>query len=245
MPWAGAASSRSWRCGTPASAGGAGDRRRAARQRVNPGGKLPVTFPAGRDALPDVRPQLHRHVDDRQLPAVPGRRAQPGFLPRRTTATARSPALTVNGIFQGYRWYDKHDVAPLFPFGHGLSYTTFAYSKLAVRPRGDGFDVSFGVRNTGSRAGDEVPQVYVGAPRYPPPGRQFAVRALAGSSASPSTAASRRRSSCTSTSAALLLVDEQARLGLALGKRTVSVGSSSRDLRLEPIDVTPGARRLE
>ena len=173
----------------------------------------------------------------------------PGFVSKRQgcTPTARSTNQLTNGIFQGYRWYDKHDVAPLFAFGHGLSYTQFKYSKLAVRPRGDGFDVSFAVRNTGSRAGAEVPQVYVGAPEDPPAGAQFAVRALA---AFERVALDRGESE-----AVKLHIDERELSywstskhdwALALGRRTVSVGSSSRDLRLETtIDVTPGARRLE
>jgi hypothetical protein len=72
------------------------------------------------------------------------------------------------GVLVGYRWYDAKGIVPLFPFGHGLSYTTFAYSELTVRTRGDGFDVSFRVRNSGAVAGAEVAQVYVGAPEHPP-----------------------------------------------------------------------------
>jgi beta-glucosidase len=63
----------------------------------------------------------------------------------------------------GYRWYDRHEVEPLFPFGHGLSYTRFEYSDLAVRREGDGLQVSFNVRNAGGRRGSEVAQVYVGS----------------------------------------------------------------------------------
>jgi beta-glucosidase len=68
----------------------------------------------------------------------------------------------------GYRWYDARGVAPAFPFGHGLSYTTFEISNLFVTPRiSDGsrpIRVEFVVRNTGRRSGAEVPQVYVGFP---------------------------------------------------------------------------------
>lgn len=69
------------------------------------------------------------------------------------------------GIFVGYRYYEKKDVAPLFPFGHGLSYTTFAYSNLRLNGSefkpGDRIEVSVDVSNTGGRAGQEVVQVYV------------------------------------------------------------------------------------
>jgi beta-glucosidase len=68
------------------------------------------------------------------------------------------------GIFVGYRGYEKNGVAPLFPFGHGLSYTTFKYSNLALSPEktDDGkVQVTFDLTNTGSRNGAEVAQVYV------------------------------------------------------------------------------------
>lgn len=69
------------------------------------------------------------------------------------------------GIFVGYRYYEKKEVAPLFPFGHGLSYTTFEYSNLRLNGRefkpGDTIEVCMDVTNTGGRAGQEVVQVYV------------------------------------------------------------------------------------
>jgi beta-glucosidase len=69
------------------------------------------------------------------------------------------------GLLVGYRWYDANSVTPLFCFGHGLSYTTFGYSGLSVTPGpGNTATVSFTVTNTGSRAGREVAQVYVGLP---------------------------------------------------------------------------------
>lgn len=70
------------------------------------------------------------------------------------------------GIFLGYRHYDRSEIKPLFPFGYGLSYTNFAYSNLTVAPQtGDlqqRVSVSFDVRNTGSREGAEVAELYVG-----------------------------------------------------------------------------------
>ncbi|MGO9865923.1 MAG: beta-glucosidase H [Terriglobales bacterium] len=72
------------------------------------------------------------------------------------------------GVFLGYRHFDKSDVKPQFPFGFGLSYTTFSYKNLSVTPgsvSGDGtVTVSFDVANTGSRSGAEVAEVYVGEP---------------------------------------------------------------------------------
>lgn len=68
------------------------------------------------------------------------------------------------GVFVGYRHFDKEKIKPLFPFGYGLSYTTFAYKNLVVgSPDANGnVSVSFDVTNTGRRAGAEVAQVYVG-----------------------------------------------------------------------------------
>ena len=65
------------------------------------------------------------------------------------------------GVFVGYRGAEHFGVKPLYPFGYGLSYTTFDYSNLAVNPSGDGFDVTFSISNTGKVAGATVPQIYV------------------------------------------------------------------------------------
>ncbi len=68
------------------------------------------------------------------------------------------------GILAGYRWYDARHIEPLFPFGFGLSYTTFGYSDLKVLPAGRGHSprVRFRLTNTGSRPGTETAQVYAG-----------------------------------------------------------------------------------
>jgi beta-glucosidase len=71
-------------------------------------------------------------------------------------------------VFVGYRHYDRSETKPLFPFGFGLSYTTFAYSNLSVTPDTGNLDqpvtVSFEVKNTGRREGAEVAELYVGDP---------------------------------------------------------------------------------
>jgi beta-glucosidase len=83
------------------------------------------------------------------------------------------------GIFVGYRGYQHTKTKPLFPFGFGLSYTTFQYANLKVAPRSGraqgSFDVSFDVTNTGKRAGADVAQIYVGAskPKVPRPEREL------------------------------------------------------------------------
>jgi beta-glucosidase len=71
------------------------------------------------------------------------------------------------GIYVGYRYLDKNNIKPLFPFGHGLSYTSYSYSDMTVNKTGDySYTVSLKVKNTGDRAGSEVVQLYI-APQEP------------------------------------------------------------------------------
>ncbi|WP_280435943.1 glycoside hydrolase family 3 C-terminal domain-containing protein [Nocardia carnea] len=81
------------------------------------------------------------------------------------------------GLFVGYRWYDARDLDVCYPFGHGLSYTTFGCSGLSAEPAGDGFTVRLTVTNTGTRPGREVVQIYTGVAES---AVQRPVRALAG-----------------------------------------------------------------
>lgn len=138
------------------------------------------------------------------------------------------------GVDVGYRWFDRQRTEPLFPFGHGVSYTTFSYSGLQVRKTSDGgLDVKFTIRNTGGMESDEVPQVYLGAPRVIPSGVQFPVRSLAafdrvsipaGHNKTVTLHVAPRQLQDWSTAASKWVT--------ASGQRTVSVGTSSRDLRL-------------
>lgn len=83
------------------------------------------------------------------------------------------------GIFVGYRWYDHRNIEPLYPFGHGLSYTTFEYSELQIDPEvfeeDDIVRVSFTLKNTGTFPGAEIVQVYVQDVRcsYPRPPKEL------------------------------------------------------------------------
>ncbi len=83
------------------------------------------------------------------------------------------------GVFVGYRGYEQKGIKPLFPFGYGLSYTTFKYANLSVTPKSEDSDVlctvSFDVTNTGDRAGAAVPQVYVadGHAKVPRPPKEL------------------------------------------------------------------------
>ena len=113
---------------------------------VNPAAKLPLTIPRIETEVPTA--------DKQQWPGVGGR------------------SLYTEKLNVGYRWYDKTNTGPLFPFGFGLSYTTFRVSHLILEPRsarGDGsaqspVHVKVDVTNTGQRQGAEVVQVYVGGP---------------------------------------------------------------------------------
>jgi beta-glucosidase len=121
----------------PGSQGGAA-LARVLSGAVNPSGHLPVTFPMSTDQLP------RSEILGRGLPSGQG------FAVHFT-----------EGAAVGYRWYDKHHFRPLFPFGHGLTYTTFRHSGLAARLEAGELRVSFTIQNTGSRAGKDVAQVYI------------------------------------------------------------------------------------
>lgn len=109
---------------------------------VNPSGKLPCTWPRSLEDTP---------------------------VARKGTYTAERSVYN-EGLFVGYRWYEKMAIEPLFPFGHGLSYTSFKYGGLSVERVADGCRVSVAVTNTGARAGAETVQLYV-SPVNPPVAR--------------------------------------------------------------------------
>jgi beta-glucosidase len=104
----------------------------------DPAGKLPITFPASDGAVPASTPA--------QYPGVNG------------------IATYSEGLDVGYRYDDAKDITPLFPFGYGLSYTSFAFSHLTVSRAGTMITVQALVTNTGRRTGTEVAQLYVGDP---------------------------------------------------------------------------------
>jgi beta-glucosidase len=105
--------------------------------------------------------------------AEPGGRLPFSFLRSEKDSWIRSPAQFpgvnlessyTERLLWGYRWFDARKVAPQFPFGHGLSYTTWRYSHLKLTPVGDHVHVSYNITNTGSREGSDVGQVYVAFP---------------------------------------------------------------------------------
>ena len=118
---------------------------------ANPSGKLPFTFPA---KLEDVG--AHK------LGEYPGNKEE--------LAQSKHRGDTINeiyreDIFVGYRWADKEKIKPLFPFGHGLSYTTFSYGKPSADKKtmtaDDTISFTVNVKNTGTREGQEVVQLYI------------------------------------------------------------------------------------
>ncbi|MEN2787185.1 beta-glucosidase [Sphingomonas qilianensis] len=123
--------------------------------KVNPSGRLPITFPVAASQAPRPAPV--------GLDLLTSIEAQAAANPANATAGALPsfPIDYVEGADVGYRWYEKMGRAPLFPFGHGLSYTDFAYRNMTVSG-GKTLRVSFDVANTGKRSGADVPQIYVG-----------------------------------------------------------------------------------
>ena len=136
------------------------------------------------------------------------------------------------GVFVGHRWYDQKKMKTLFPFGYGLSYTTFSYSDLKVTPRSEGLRVSFRVENTGERAGQEVPQVYLGpSPRVT--NAEQPVRKLVGYQKVRLGPGESRRVTISVAERQLQYWDSAADGWVTgTGSRDVWVGSSSRDLPL-------------
>jgi beta-glucosidase len=177
----------------------------------DPSGKLPITFP-------------------RQLSDLPAN--TPSQYP-----TAAPPAGSVaqahysEGLLMGYRHYDAHGIAPLFPFGFGLSYTTFGYQNLKITPApGHGALVELDVSNTGTRIGAAVAEVYVGMP------------AAAGEPPAQLKGFQKVHLNPGQTSHVSIALDARAfshwdsaahRWAITPGTYTISVGTSSRDFQLQ------------
>jgi len=109
--------------------------------KVNPSGRLPVSWPRDLSQLPR-----------KEIPGVSG-----GTQPE-------SVDYAIEGANVGYRWYQSRGIKPLFPFGYGLSYTSFQHGALKVDAKGTQLAATVEIANTGARAGSEVAQVYVRVP---------------------------------------------------------------------------------
>ena len=130
--------------------------------KVNPSGKLPMTFGATeREAAFATEEQYPGTRQDTGKPGGPGPYGD---------GSDQLIAQYTEGLEMGYRWYEANNVKPVFPFGYGLSYTTFEYDDLKVKKvqgnKGSlsGIDVSFTITNTGDVAGKEAAQVYLTLP---------------------------------------------------------------------------------
>jgi len=191
--------------------------------RVSPAGRLPISWP--------------RRLQD-SLAHDPSH-------PERSSGGVDGRTEYSEGLLVGYRWFDRQGIEPLFPFGYGLSYTRFSYQSLSVRGAADGgIDVAFTLKNTGPVRGEEVPQVYLGAPVGSAQQVQFADRSLvafdrialdAGQSKHLVLHVPLRRLQYWS--------EAQHRWQLPAGARPIELGASSRDMRLtSEIGLTSPAR---
>jgi len=149
------------------------------------------------------------------------------------------------GVFVGYRGYEHNHVKPLYPFGYGLSYTTFQYSHLEVKPDSTAgkYNVSFDVTNTGARAGADVAQVYVAEadPKVPRPPKE-----LKGFSRVELAAGETKRVSVPLNPRAFTFYDVTAKHWHAdAGKYTVEVGRSSEEVPLHADIILSGTYDVE
>ena len=189
---------------------------------VDASGRLPVSFPKSVADLP--RPKLDG------LGKAEGEMFDVNY--------------DIEGAAVGYKWYDLKQIEPLFPFGHGLSYTKFTYSNLSASAAGDTVTVSFDVKNVGARAGKDVPQVYVG-PKAGANGVSWeAPKRLAGFKKVSLAPGATQRVTLKVDPRLLATWDEKAHgWSIAAGQYDIALGSSSRALS-STAQVTLAARSL-
>jgi len=123
---------------------------------VNPSAKLPLTFPRSEADLPH-----------RTIVKPPKEQAHRSSEPEWMRIARGLPVFQVTydeGVKVGYKWYDAEKKPALFPFGYGLSYTTYSYSNLKVTTAGPNPRVTFTITNSGNRAGAEIAEVYASLP---------------------------------------------------------------------------------
>jgi beta-glucosidase len=176
--------------------------------RVDPSGRLPITFPASPAAQPAST-----------VAEFPGIDAEVNFG---------------TGLDIGYRWYQANGVTPLFPFGYGLDYTTFALSNAQIAPlSGGGYSVQVDVTNIGSRSGADVVQAYVAYPSglgEPPEQLRSFKKVVVAPGATTRATLVLPASSFTSDAAGTPIV--------VAGSYVVGVGESSADLPIQlPVEV--------
>ena len=131
--------------------------------KESPSGRLPMTWPLSYNDVPSKNdfPDPDEISDDELMNSLKG------FTELRTEGSRKNFDITTynDGIYVGYRYYTTKNIPVSFPFGYGMSYTSFEYGKPNVEKDGNGnIKVSVNVRNNGKMAGKEVVQVYVSAP---------------------------------------------------------------------------------
>lgn len=184
-----------------------------------PSGKLPVTFPRSESDVPTTAPLQYPGVDNAQE--------------------------YTEGLFIGYRWYDQQNIEPLFPFGHGLSYTSFDYSDPVIAVgEGDAITLSFTLHNRGKRSGTETPQVYLS--HGEDVGVETEVRKLVGFAKVTLAPGESQRVSLQLPARHFAYWNTATDSWQVLpGQKKLAVGASSRDLRIEQAFVySPAARDL-
>jgi beta-glucosidase len=188
---------------------------------VNPSGKLVETFPKSESDLPTKTPAQYPGVNDSK--GVPH-------------------AAYSEGLKVGYRWYDSQNIDPLFPFGFGLSYTSFTIDGMKVKAApgsATGATVTVNVTNTGSRSGAEVPQLYVGMPKAAdePPKQLKGYEKIALAPTESKTATFKLDQRAFSHWS-----DNANGWTVAKGCYTLMVGSSSRDIKQQAVVGVGGAK---
>jgi len=130
--------------------------------KVNPSGKLAITFPKSEADLPHPKLILPPPESELRFDIAEGEDIS-NIMSKMAKGLPAFQTTYDEGLKVGYKWYDAEKKTPLFAFGHGLSYTSYAYSDLKVKDEGK-LSVSFKVKNTGSVDGTEIAQVYTTFP---------------------------------------------------------------------------------
>ena len=187
---------------------------------VNPAGRLPVTFPV---KLEDLAARDPNH---------PERYAVSGRINEKDAVHPNTAHFT-EGLLNGYRWFDEQGIEPMYPFGFGLSYTTFVYSDLEIIPVKGGYQIACNIKNTGSCDGDEVPQCYLGRASEIPAGVQCAPKVLVDFARISLKAGETKNVVFELEEDLLKYYDANTKsYEKFIGKREVLIGASSRDIRL-------------
>jgi beta-glucosidase len=175
---------------------------------VNPSGKLPVSFPKSIEQYSEGSILTHPK----------------GYLESNVSN------IYSEGIFVGYRYFDKEQEEMRFPFGYGLSYTTFGYSKLKIKKRNKTFDVTATITNSGTIDGDEVVQLYVNDQKS---SEERPIRELKGFACVSLKAGESKKVAFTLKEDAFAFWSPNTKKWtVESGKFYIEVGSSSRDIKL-------------